>query len=116
MQSQYQPLGGEGGRGGDGQGTGVIVRPQAPNRRLNAGKGLRQPGQQYLRRGRQLDRSVQAVKQLDPEILLEGVDLMADGGRRHMQLGCGPAEAHVAGRCFERSQGTQRREMAVHAG
>ena len=116
MQSQYQPLSGEGGRGGDGQGAGVVVRPQASDRGLNAGKGLRQTGQQYLRRGRQLDRSVHAMKQLDPEILLEGVDLMADGGGRHMQLGCGPAEAHMAGCRFERSQGTQRREMAVHAG
>ena len=42
-------LGCEGGRGGDGQGSGVVVRPQAPDRRANAAKGFREPGQQHLR-------------------------------------------------------------------
>jgi hypothetical protein len=83
---------------------------------LNAGKGFRQAGQQHPRRGRQFDRSVHAVKQLDPEILLERVYLMADGSRGDMEFVCGLAEAHMAGRGFERPQRAQRREVAVHAG
>ena len=101
VQPQDQPFGGQGGRCGHGQSPGVVVRPQSPDRRLDAGKGLGKPGQQHSSRGGELDRPVHAVKQPDPEILLQGMDLMADRGRRDMELVGGLAEAHMAGRRFE---------------
>ena len=41
VQAQHQPLGGDRRRGGDGQGPGVVVRAQPPDRGLDAGKGFR---------------------------------------------------------------------------
>jgi hypothetical protein len=42
------------------------------------------------------------------------MDLVADRGRRHMQLVGGPAEAHVPGRGFERPQRAQGGKMIIH--
>jgi len=55
------------------------------------------------------------MKQFDPQILLQGMNLMADRGRSHEQLfGC-LAEAHVAGGRFEGAQCTQRWDMVTHS-
>jgi hypothetical protein len=54
------------------------------------------------------------MKQPDPEILLQSVDLMADCGRGDMQLVGGLAEAHIPGRRFKSPKCAQRRQMAIH--
>ncbi len=56
------------------------------------------------------------MEQPDAEILLQGVDLVADGRRRNVELSGGLAEAHMAGRRLKRAQGAQGRQMAVHIG
>ena len=62
------------------------MRPHPPHRGADAGERLRQPGQQQTPGGAQLDLPVEAVKQADPEIGFERVDLMADCGRGHVQF------------------------------
>src|SRR6516164_9823361 len=52
---------------------------------LCARKGFRQPRQQHPGGGCELDRAVQSMKQPNPEILLQAMDLMADRGRRDME-------------------------------
>ncbi len=116
VQPQHQPFCGERGRRGHGQAAGVVMRAQPPDRSVDPGKGLRQPRQQYSRRRRQLDRPVQPVEQPDPEILLQGVDLMADRGRGHEQLFSRLRKAHMAGGRLEGAQGGERRQMVVHTG
>ena len=54
------------------------------------------------------------MKQPHPEILLEGVDLMADRHRGDEQLLGRFAEAHMAGGGFERAQGREGRQVIVH--
>ena len=62
------------------------MRAQPPHRGLDAGERLRQPGQQQPPGGGQLDLAVEPVKQADPEIGFERVDLMADRGRGDVQF------------------------------
>jgi hypothetical protein len=88
------------------------VRAQAPDRSANAGEGFGEPGQQHARRGGQLDRSVEAMKQTDAEIGFEGMDLMADRRRRHVELFGRLAEAHMPGGRLESAQRTQGWKMA----
>ena len=114
MQPHDEPLGGKGGGGGDGQRAGVVMRPQSPHRGLNPGKRVRQARQQHFRRDGQLDRTVEAMKQLYPEILFERVDLMADRGRGDVQLLRRLAEAFQPRGGFEGPKGAERRQMAVH--
>jgi len=114
VESAGQPLGGYGGRRGDGQSPGVVVRLQAPDRRSDAGKGLGEPGEQNPSRSRQFDRSVHSKEQLDPEILLQRMDLMTDRGWRNMELIGSLAEAHMPCRRFKCPQCAKRWEMAVH--
>ena len=47
------------------------------------------------------------VKELRAELILEAADLLADGRRRHVQLGRGPREAQVAGSGLEGDQGVE---------
>ena len=114
VQAHHQPFGGEGGRSGDRQGPGIVMGAQPAHRGMDAGKGFAEAGQQDARRGGQLDRAVEAVKQPDPEILLERVDLMADRGRRHAEFVGGFAEAHQPGGRLKRAQRAQGREAGVH--
>jgi hypothetical protein len=115
VQPQNQPLRGERGRGGDGKRAGVVVRAQPAHRGLDAGERLGEARQQYARRGGQLDLPVEAAEQLHAEIGFERVDLMADRGRGHVELGGGLAEALQPGRGLERAQGAERRQVTVHS-
>ena len=53
------------------------------------------------------------MKQPDPEILLQGMNLMADRRGSDEQLLGGFAEAPVARRRLERAQRPERRQMVV---
>src|SRR5262245_61762195 len=60
---------------------------------------------------RQQQRPRAALEQLDSEVLLELLDLPADGGLRQMQLARGLRERQVARGGLERQQGVERRHV-----
>ena len=54
------------------------------------------------------------MEQLERQQILEPADLMAERGRRHMQLLGGLGEAQVPGRGLERLEGIERGQGAAH--
>jgi hypothetical protein len=54
------------------------------------------------------------VKQADPEIGFERMDLVADRGRGHVEFVSGPAEAVQPRRRLEGPQRAQRRKVSLH--
>ena len=59
-------------------------------------------------------RAVEAMEQPDPEILFEGVDLVADCGGSDVELaGCFAKAAQPGGR-FEGAKCAQGRQMSIH--
>src|SRR5208283_2037889 len=67
-----------------------------------------------LRSGRQLQATHQPAEQLDPEIILQGLDLMADCGGCHVQFVGRPAKTHMPCGSFECAQRTEWRESVGH--
>ena len=61
---------------------------------------------------RQLHAFWQALEQLDAKMMLQLADLLADGGRRQVQLLRGRAEGTVTCRCLEGSQPIDMRQPA----
>ena len=60
-------------------------------------------------------RAVQAAEQLAPQMLLQGLDLVADGGLGDVQLLCGTGEAQMACGSLEGAQGVQRGQASDHS-
>ncbi len=81
-----QPTGGKGGSRAEMQGriSGVARQPAAGRVELVQGRG--HPGKKVLALRGQRDVPRQAVEQLDPEIRLQGFDLVADGRGGHRQF------------------------------
>ena len=60
----------------------------------------------------QQQRAVQAPEQLNPQIVLQRLDLMTDCRGRYVQLFGRPGKAQMAGRSLEGAQGIERWQRA----
>ena len=97
----HQPLHREGRQGGDGQRAAGLARPQSRRRLRQPVEGVAHGGKQRLSLLRQHHRPVQPPEQRQPEMLLQGLDLMADRCLGDIQFGRGAGEVQVACGRFE---------------
>jgi hypothetical protein len=106
-QARHQPLGGERRGGGQGQAAAVDGGGQQGCGLGQAVEGLAQGGQGGLGGVGQQQALGRALEQGRADIVLQVLDLLADGAGRHRQLVGGAAEVQVARGGLERAQGVQ---------
>ena len=88
----------------------MVARPRdLPDRVAQAGKSRVDARIDELACVSQLDRARAPMKQRDANLLLQSADLMAECGRRHMQLVGGAREAQMPGDRLEGPQRVERR-------
>jgi hypothetical protein len=109
-QARHQPLGGERGGGGQGQAAAVDGGGQQAGGLGQAVEGLAQGGQGGLGGVGQQQALGRALEQGRADIVLQVLDLLADGAGRHRQLVGGAAEVQVARGGLERAQRVQGRK------
>ena len=105
---RHQPLGGQRGRGADGQPPVVIGAAQSRGGAVQVLERGADGRQIVLRLPRQFQRAVAADEQGDAELLLQPADLMADRGLGDVQFGGRAREAQVASGGLERAQAVER--------
>jgi hypothetical protein len=87
---------------------------QALDRLAQGLEGGVDPGIDQPRFLGELDRAGVAVEQGEPQALLQSADLVAERGRRHVQLPRGLREAQMTGRRLEGAQGIEGRQRPGH--
>ncbi len=115
-QARHQPLGGEGGGGRDGEAASVLGGGQQRRGLGQAVERFSQGGKRGLGRVGEQEALGGALEQRSPDIVLQVLDLLADGARRHRQFVGGAAEIHMPRGGLEGAQGVQGREpSALHS-
>ena len=112
----HQPLGGEGGGGRDRDQAAGLQVPDPGDPGGQVVEAVAQVRQGRLAGLGQPDRPLAALEQGHAQIVLQALDLMADGGGGHVQLLRRLGEAEMAGGGLEGAQGVERRQSARHGG
>src|SRR5262249_3398200 len=115
LEARQQPLALKRGRSADGEWNLACAAAHLLNRRRQAIKAVAQTFEAGLTGIGEQDLAVEPAKQRDAQPLLEPLDLMADGCRRHVQLGGGLADAQMARSCLESTQRVQGRQSSAHS-
>ena len=86
VEARHQPLGGQAGRGADHQDAVLPAAAEPVQRLADRLEARLHAGKDEARRLGELDGTGAAVEQLEAQDLLQPADLMAERGRRHVQL------------------------------
>jgi len=109
LEPGYQPLDRERRGHADRERPRRLGAAQPRHRSGQAIEALADPGERALARLGEQQPLRPALKQPHPQVLLERLELMADGGRRHVQLVRRLGKTQMAPRGLERAQAVQRR-------
>ena len=113
-QPMHQPLGGKVRGGADRQGARALALDQALGSDRDPVERVADDDQIVATRFGDHQPLALAIEQLDAELLLQRLHLMADGALRHAQFLGGARKTLVAGRRLEGLQGIQSRQTAQH--